>query len=53
MSLTPGAAVAARAERYEDPHLEVDFARASAALDSRRMVLTRKDRKSTRLNSSH
>jgi len=30
-------------ERYQDPHLEVDFARASAALDSRRMVLTRKE----------
>src|SRR5262245_54491536 len=34
---------ASRSERYEDPHLEVDFARASAALDSRRMVLTRKE----------
>src|SRR3989442_658925 len=30
-------------ERYEDPHLEVDFARAFAALDSRRLVLTRKE----------
>jgi len=41
MTLTPGAV--ARAERYEDPHLEVDFSRASAALDARRMVLTRKE----------
>ncbi len=30
-------------ERYQDPHLEVDFARASASLDARRMVLTRKE----------
>ena len=30
-------------ERYQDPHLEVDFERATAALDSRRMVLTRKE----------
>jgi two-component system alkaline phosphatase synthesis response regulator PhoP len=30
-------------ERYQDSHLEVDFARATAALDSRRMVLTRKE----------
>src|ERR1700751_4414447 len=41
MSWTPGAV--ARAERYEDPHLEGDFSRASASLDSRRMVLTRKE----------
>src|SRR5277367_3099189 len=33
----------ARAERYQDPHLEVDFARAAASLDARRMVLTRKE----------
>jgi len=32
-----------RSERYQDPHLEVDFVRASASLDSRRMVLTRKE----------
>src|SRR6266849_3709812 len=32
-----------RPERYQDPHLEVDFARASALLDARRMVLTRKE----------
>ena len=32
-----------RSERYQDPHLEVDFMRASASLDSRRMVLTRKE----------
>ena len=30
-------------ERYQDPHLEVDFARASAALDTRRLTLTRKE----------
>jgi len=34
---------AARSDHYQDPHLEVDFARASASLDSRRMVLTRKE----------
>src|SRR5579859_3363506 len=32
-----------RPGRYEDSHLEVDFARASATLDSRRMILTRKE----------
>ena len=32
-----------RSEVYQDPHLEVDFARASASLDARRMVLTRKE----------
>ena len=32
-----------KTDRYQDPHLEVDFARASATLDSRRMVLTRKE----------
>jgi two-component system alkaline phosphatase synthesis response regulator PhoP len=30
-------------DRYQDPHLEVDFVRASATLDARRMVLTRKE----------
>lgn len=30
-------------EVYNDTHLQVDFARASAALDARRMVLTRKE----------
>jgi two-component system, OmpR family, alkaline phosphatase synthesis response regulator PhoP len=30
-------------DRYKDPHLDVDFARASASLDARRMVLTRKE----------
>jgi len=29
--------------RYQDSHLEVDFARKSAALDSHRLVLTRKE----------
>src|SRR6266702_6804611 len=32
-----------RPERYQDPHLQVDFSRASALLDARRMVLTRKE----------
>src|SRR5262249_23592500 len=32
-----------RPERYQHPHLEVDFARAAASLDSRRIVLTRKE----------
>src|SRR5438477_11772577 len=32
-----------RPERYQDTHLEVDFSRASALLDERRMVLTRKE----------
>src|SRR5437016_2120278 len=43
MSLTITQNTVSRPGRYEDPHLEVDFARASAALDSRRMVLTRKE----------
>jgi two-component system alkaline phosphatase synthesis response regulator PhoP len=30
-------------DRYQDPHLEVDFGRASATLDARRLVLTRKE----------
>src|SRR6266568_9496299 len=29
--------------RYQDAHLEVDFARKSVTLDSRRVVLTRKE----------
>ena len=29
--------------RYQDAHLEVDFARKSVTLDSRRLVLTRKE----------
>jgi two-component system, OmpR family, alkaline phosphatase synthesis response regulator PhoP len=29
--------------RYEDSHLEVDFAHGSASVDSRRIVLTRKE----------
>jgi DNA-binding response OmpR family regulator len=32
-----------RPEPYHDTHLEMDFARASALLDERRMVLTRKE----------
>src|SRR5947208_9944405 len=32
-----------RPDRYQDPHLAVDFARAAALLDSRRIVLTRKE----------
>jgi two-component system alkaline phosphatase synthesis response regulator PhoP len=43
MSLTITQNTASRPGRYEDSHLEVDFARASASLDSRRMVLTRKE----------
>src|SRR2546425_12180123 len=41
MALTQG--ISSRPERYQDPHLEVDFARASASLDARRIVLTRKE----------
>src|SRR5205814_4865620 len=41
MALTSGRA--SGPERYQDSHLEVDFTRAIAALDSRRMVLTRKE----------
>ena len=41
MALTSGTASAS--DLYQDPHLEVDFTRAIAALDSRRMVLTRKE----------
>src|SRR6266852_5764230 len=43
MSLTITQNTVSRPGRYEDSHLEVDFARASASLDSRRMVLTRKE----------
>src|SRR5260370_18886744 len=32
-----------RPERYQDPHLEVDFTTASARLDSPPIVLTRKE----------
>jgi len=35
--------IGSRPERYQDAHLEVDFTRASASLDTRRMVLTRKE----------
>ena len=31
------------AYRYQDPHLEVDFVRKHAALDTQRLVLTRKE----------
>jgi two-component system alkaline phosphatase synthesis response regulator PhoP len=41
MALT--SSTASGSERYQDTHLEVDFVRATAALDSRRMVLTRKE----------
>jgi two-component system, OmpR family, alkaline phosphatase synthesis response regulator PhoP len=40
MPFTPSLA---SSECYQDTHLEVDFPRAVAALDSRRMVLTRKE----------
>src|ERR1700674_2770618 len=43
MSMTIIQNTVARPGRYEDSHLEVDYARASASLDSRRMVLTRKE----------
>jgi hypothetical protein len=32
-----------RPERYQDPHLEMDFMTASASLDSRPVILTRKE----------
>ena len=32
-----------RPKRYQDPHLEVDFTTASVWLDSRRIILTRKE----------
>jgi len=41
MSLTSSAG--SGSERYQDSHLEVDFVRAVAAVDSRRIVLTRKE----------
>jgi DNA-binding response OmpR family regulator len=31
------------AHRYQDPHLELDFVRKSAALDTHRLILTRKE----------
>jgi two-component system alkaline phosphatase synthesis response regulator PhoP len=43
MSLTITQNTISRPGRYEDSHLEVDFGRASASLDSRRMILTRKE----------
>jgi DNA-binding response OmpR family regulator len=43
MSMTIIQNAVSRPGRYEDSHLEVDYARASASLDSRRMVLTRKE----------
>src|ERR1700738_3027749 len=43
MSLIVAENTVSRPGRYEDSHLEVDFARASASLDSHRMVLTRKE----------
>ena len=41
MALTSTAA--AGPERYQDTHLEVDFVRATAAVDLRRILLTRKE----------
>ncbi|MEO7651227.1 MAG: winged helix-turn-helix domain-containing protein [Bryobacteraceae bacterium] len=41
MVVTPSNTV--KPERYQDSHLEVDFARALAALDSKRIILTRKE----------
>lgn len=43
MSLNITQDTASRPGRYQDSHLEVDFGRASASLDSRRMILTRKE----------
>ena len=43
MNMAMASSVDCRSERYQDPHLEVDFARAAASLDARRMVLTRKE----------
>ena len=43
MSVTITQNTISRPGRYEDSHLEVDFGRASASLDSRRMILTRKE----------
>jgi DNA-binding response OmpR family regulator len=43
MSVTITQNTVSRPGRYEDSHLEVDFGRASASLDSRRMILTRKE----------
>jgi DNA-binding response OmpR family regulator len=40
VAYAPGVSVPVR---YKDAHLEVDFAKSAAALDSRRMVLTRKE----------
>ena len=37
------AQTAAQSTRYQDPHLELDFVRKLAALDSHRLVLTRKE----------
>ncbi len=42
-SMVSTPSISPRPERYQDPHLEVDFTRASASLDTRRMVLTRKE----------
>ena len=38
-----GESIVVGSERYKDLHLEVDFKRGSVALDSRKMVLTRKE----------
>lgn len=43
MSTALASGAVSRSERYQDPHLEVDFTRASASLDTRRMTLTRKE----------
>src|SRR5258708_25144388 len=44
MNISMSSSVAAsRSEHYQDTHLEVDFARSIASVDSRRMVLTRKE----------
>src|SRR6476620_9932955 len=43
MNMAMASSVDCRSERYQDPHLEVDFSRSIASVDSRRMVLTRKE----------
>ena|SRR4030081_432317 len=43
MSLTITQNTVSRPGLYEDSHLAVDYGRGSATLDSRRMVLTRKE----------
>ena len=43
MNIALASGTPAASDRYQDSHLEVDFMRATAALDTRRIVLTRKE----------